>query len=563
MFASMSIRAKIISVVALLLVALTAMGLLAVASMRTMNANTVDITTNWLPSVRVLGELRAGTITYRNVIREHLLAETLDDKLAQEKTAATTNEVVNKAVKLYEPMISSAEERAIYQDWKGVWGKYLAGTEKVMELSRKAAGQIPHDAHELNQNTVNKIGLQADEFLRKDIDLNNSGADKASADAASTYSTSFATLGVIVVVMLMVGALVSYLMVRSVSQGITSIVEPMQALGEGDLSAEIPHRGEKTEMGVMAGALQVFKDALIAKKAADEAAAKDAEAKIERGRRVDAVTRQFEAVVGDIVNTVFSASSQLETSAGTLTSTADRSQRLATTVAAASEEASTNVQSVASATEELSSSVTEISRQVQESARMASEAVTQARTTNDQVGELSKAAARIGDVVELINTIAGQTNLLALNATIEAARAGEAGKGFAVVATEVKALAEQTSKATGEIGQQISGIQAATQESVTAIRTISGTIERLSEIASAIAAAVEEQGAATQEIARNVQQAAAGTQQVSANIADVQRGASETGSASSLVLTAAKSLSTDSDRLKTEVSRFLETVRAA
>ena len=184
-------------------------------------------------------------------------------------------------------------------------------------------------------------------------------------------------------------------------------------------------------------------------------------------------------------------------------------------VAAASEEASTNVQSVASATEEMASSVNEISRQVQESARMAGDAVGQARTTNDRVGELSKAAARIGDVVELINTIAGQTNLLALNATIEAARAGEAGRGFAVVASEVKALAEQTAKATGEIGQQITGIQAATQDSVDAIREISGTIERLSEISSAIAAAVEEQGAATQEISRNVQQAAHGTQQVS------------------------------------------------
>ena len=191
------------------------------------------------------------------------------------------------------------------------------------------------------------------------------------------------------------------------------------------------------------------------------------------------------------------------------------------------------------------------------------DAVDQARVTNDRVSELSKAATRIGDVVELINTIAGQTNLLALNATIEAARAGEAGRGFAVVASEVKALAEQTAKATGEIGQQITGIQAATQESVNAIKEISGTIEKLSEISSTIAAAVEEQGAATQEISRNVQQAAAGTQQVSSNIGDVQRGASETGSASSQVLAAAQSLSGDSNRLKLEVGRFLDSVRAA
>jgi len=194
---------------------------------------------------------------------------------------------------------------------------------------------------------------------------------------------------------------------------------------------------------------------------------------------------------------------------------------------------------------------------------MAGAAVDQARMTNDRVGELSKAASRIGDVVELINTIAGQTNLLALNATIEAARAGEAGRGFAVVASEVKALAEQTAKATGEIGQQIAGIQAATQESVNAIREISGTIEKLSEVSSTIAAAVEQQGAATQEISRNIQLASQGTQQVSCNITDVQRGAGETGSASSQVLSATQMLSSDSNRLKVEVSKFLDSVRAA
>ena len=563
MLAKYSIRTKIIAVVAFLLVAMMGMGLLAVRNMRAINANTVDISTSWLPSVRVLGDLRAGVITYRNVIREHMLSETLEEKLAQEKTLATVVEANTKARMAYEPMITSPEERALYNEWVKLWESYKKGSEEVMALSRKAAGQLPREAHDLNTRTVNKIGLEADAVLRKDIDLNNAGADKAAQDAADSYTAALMMLAVILGAAVTIGIGISIYLVRDVSGGIASIVKPMQALGRGDLSAEVPHQGEKTEIGAMANTLQVFKEALIAKKAADEAAAADAEAKIERGRRVDGITRNFESVIGEIVQTVSSASTQLEASASTLSATANRAREVTTTVASASEEASTNVQSVASATEELSSSVTEISRQVQESARMATGAVGQARTTNDRVSELSKAAARIGDVVELINTIAGQTNLLALNATIEAARAGEAGRGFAVVASEVKALAEQTAKATGEISLQINGIQGATQESVNAIKDISGTIERLAEISSTIAAAVEEQGAATQEISRNVQQAARGTQEVSSNITDVQRGAKETGAASSQVLSAAQSLSGDSQRLRLEVSKFLESVRAA
>jgi methyl-accepting chemotaxis protein len=351
----------------------------------------------------------------------------------------------------------------------------------------------------------------------------------------------------------------------TIARPMSALSGSMRELADGNFAVVLPGLGRKDEIGDVAQAVETFK-VKAEEKARDEAEAKINQDQVAaRQRKADMIklADDFEGAVGEIIETVSSASTELEASADTLTATAVRSQELATAVAAASEEASTNVQSVASATEELTSSVNEISRQVQESARMASEAVDQARKTNDRVGELSKAAARIGDVVELINTIAGQTNLLALNATIEAARAGEAGRGFAVVASEVKALAEQTAKATGEIGQQITGIQAATQESVNAIKEISGTIERLSEISSTIAAAVEEQGAATQEISRNVQQAAQGTQEVSSNITDVQRGAGETGSASSQVLSAAQSLSGDSNRLKLEVGKFLNTVRAA
>jgi methyl-accepting chemotaxis protein len=366
------------------------------------------------------------------------------------------------------------------------------------------------------------------------------------------------------VVIVLLGA-VTLVMARRMSSALVTMTSSVTRLGEGNFGVELPGLSRRDELGDMARSIELFK-VKAERKAQDEAEAKIVQDQLvaaQRKRDMHKLADEFESAVGQIVETVACAATELEAAAGALTHTADSAQQLSVAVAAASEEATTNVQSVASATEEMASSVNEISRQVQDSARMASEAVGQARQTNDRVSDLSKAASRIGDVVELINTIAGQTNLLALNATIEAARAGEAGRGFAVVASEVKALAEQTAKATGEIGLQINGIQAATHESVGAIQQISGTIEKLSEISSAIAAAVEEQGAATQEISRNVQQAAQGTQEVSSNITDVQRGAAETGTASSKVLSSAQSLSNDSNRLKLEVGKFLNSVRAA
>jgi methyl-accepting chemotaxis protein len=439
-----------------------------------------------------------------------------------------------------------------------------AGGEQSAEAIAKTA-KLSADMTHIVKDVNAPMASEIEELANKIVEFAKQRVEEETAAAALEMSSTERSS-------LVIGLAAALLLIGTCVFSVFTIARPMRALtvsmrelADGNFAVVLPGLGRKDEIGDVAQAVETFKVK------AEEKARMEAEAKIKQDqvaaqqRRADMIklADDFEGAVGEIIETVSSASTELEASAGTLTSTAVRAQELTTMVAAASEEASANVQSVASATEEMASSVNEISRQVQESARMANEAVDQARKTNDRVGELSKAAARIGDVVELINTIAGQTNLLALNATIEAARAGEAGRGFAVVASEVKALAEQTAKATGEIGQQISGIQAATQESVGAIGQISGTIEKLSEIASTIAAAVEEQGAATQEISRNVQQAAQGTQQVSSHITDVQRGAGETGSASSQVLSAAQSLSGDSNRLKLEVGKFLNTVRAA
>ena len=371
--------------------------------------------------------------------------------------------------------------------------------------------------------------------------------------------------GGIGVLVLVTTLLLGSMMNRGIVRPLRALTDGMRKLAGGDFDVVLPGLGRSDEIGDIAGAVETFK-----LKACDKVRSEGEEREARARASADAqraamrgLADQFESAVGHIVETVSCASTQLQAAAGALSQTAQVTQRLSGSVAAASEQASTNVQSVASAAEELTSSVAEIGRQVHKSSTIAVEAVKQAAETDARISALSQAAGRIGDVVKLITAIAEQTNLLALNATIEAARAGDAGRGFAVVAQEVKALAAQTAKATEEIGTQISGMQTATTASVSAIKQIGSTIGRISEIAGAIAAAVEEQGAATGEIGRNIQQAAKGTTAVATDITEVNRGASATGSASSQVLDSAQSLAKDSNALKHEIEKFLHTVRAA
>ena len=371
-------------------------------------------------------------------------------------------------------------------------------------------------------------------------------------------------------VALVVGMLVVLMLIGSALFSVLTIARPIRRIGEvllelanGNKAVEIPFTERGDEVGDNARAARTFKDNLIRIERM-EAEQKDLQAAAAAQRKAEMIklADAFQAAVGGIVDTVSSASSQLEAAAGTLSGTAEETQQLSGMVASASEEASANVGAVASAAEEMSASVTEISRQVHDSSRIAGEAVKQAERTDVRINELLQAAGRIGDVVKLITAIAEQTNLLALNATIEAARAGESGRGFAVVASEVKALAAQTAKATDEIGTQITGMQAATQDSVGAIKEIGATITHIADIATTIAATVEEQGAATAEIARNVSEAAKGTAEVAEKITQVNRGASATGSASAQVLASARLLSKESGNLKTEVENFLSPARA-
>jgi len=433
------------------------------------------------------------------------------------------------------------------------------------ELARLGTQEAPQKAREFGDNDANRANRTA--FGNEIAQLAKNNQDRISAihaDLETFYNWRISLMLIVVGAGIVIG-LVMALAVSSrfIAGPIRLLTNTMTRLAQGDFSQLISFDRQRDEIGEMARAVVVFKENGQANERLQEERAQTMAERERRQAHVEELIHEFDKQVSSVLEQLAGAATEMQATASSMSAIAVRTAERASAVSAATDEASSNVQTVASAGEELSASIHEISRQVAQSNQITGHAVSTATNTDHQVQGLVKAVERIGDVVRLINDIAGQTNLLALNATIEAARAGEAGKGFAVVASEVKNLATQTAKATEEITGQIQAIQTATRDSVASIQEITSVIHQISEIATTIAAAVEEQGAATQEIARNVQQAATGTQEVANNVGGVTEAAGETGSAATEVLTAASALSRQAIALRSSVAQFLQEIRAA
>jgi methyl-accepting chemotaxis protein len=458
-------------------------------------------------------------------------------------------------------VLTTDEDRAVDEGLKQTVTDYFAVMDQSVAASLNGDKE---GAIKLTLGDARNARIKTREVVGKRVDTLGQEMEQAKLDARAEGEATSTTLMIAAALGLIVATgLLVVIALKGIVKPLTSMTGAMGRLANGDLEVEVEGTQRKDEVGLLARALQVFKDNAIETRRMAEAAEAENQAKMRRAQRLDDLTKTFQTSSSELVRSLSAAAAEMEATSGSMSATAEQTNQQAAAVASAAEQTSANVQTVAASTEELASSVNEISRQVGESSKIAEAAVDEARRADVIVQSLTQGAQKIGDVVALIDEIASQTNLLALNATIEAARAGEAGRGFAVVASEVKELAAQTGRATSEISTQITEIQAATQQAVEALRGIGGTIDNISKITYTVAAAVEEQGSATHEIARNVQQAAQGTQIVTTNIEQVREAAGVTGAASAQVLSAARELAQHSANLGNEVEGFLSNVQAA
>lgn len=430
-----------------------------------------------------------------------------------------------------------------YRDFNGMASKRIVALKSTKKLSALFAAAGPQFEALLEQTSAS-------------FDQAKTGAQE---NADQTTVMMSATVLVVAGLVLIIGFFIG----RGISGPLTKMTNAMTKLADGDETVEVPGKDYSNELGQMASAVQVFKDNMIRNAELAKEQEKERLAKERRAQNIETLTHEFDAVAGDAIKAVSGAADQMKATAENMSQTADDTNRQSTVVSEASDQASSNVQTVATASEELATTIHEISKQVSQANDIADSAVSEVEGASGKVQGLAASAHKIGEVLNLITEIAEQTNLLALNATIEAARAGDAGKGFAVVASEVKNLASQTANATDEIGGQIAEIQSATEGTVTAIEGIGNIVTQVSEISGSIAAAIEEQGAATQEIARNVEQAAVGTQEVSSNIGRVRMAAEETGSMSGEVVEAANLLANQSGDLQNHIETFLRKIQKA